>query len=110
MAEKPKPVIAQEWEESERGWGVRPDGLSLHLNDHDRVQFIKRQQERQRRYFEELGITDTPDEYTRPRGAGAIIDVNARIYADVRKHQYGCHTKYQSIAHAGDLSKPEAGI
>lgn len=25
-------VILQRWEESERGWGVNPDGCSLHLN------------------------------------------------------------------------------
>jgi len=23
--------VVQAWEESERGWGVRPDGLSIHL-------------------------------------------------------------------------------
>ena len=36
-----KPVIKQLWEESERGWGIRPDGYSLHLNNEDRKQFIK---------------------------------------------------------------------
>ena len=35
------PVVCQYWEESERGWGVRPDGCSLHLTEADRKQFIK---------------------------------------------------------------------
>lgn len=26
-------VICQKWEESERGWGTRPNGYSLHLAD-----------------------------------------------------------------------------
>ena len=28
-----KPVIVQYWEESERGWGVRPDGMTIHLSN-----------------------------------------------------------------------------
>ena len=27
-----KEVVAVQWEESERGWGVRPDGCSLHVS------------------------------------------------------------------------------
>ena len=26
-------VVVQKWEESERGWGTRPDGFSLHLTE-----------------------------------------------------------------------------
>jgi hypothetical protein len=35
-------VIRQEWEESERGWGCRPDGYSLHLDKEDRNTYIKK--------------------------------------------------------------------
>jgi hypothetical protein len=33
-------VVYQSWLESERGWGVRPDGYSLHLSLGDRKRFI----------------------------------------------------------------------
>ncbi len=33
-------VVVQKWEETERGWGVRPDGFSLHLTDADRSAYI----------------------------------------------------------------------
>ena len=34
-------VILQLWEESERGWGVRPDGCSLHIDDVERDLYLK---------------------------------------------------------------------
>ncbi len=33
-------VIVQKWEESEQGWGIRPDGYSLHLTEEDRKAFV----------------------------------------------------------------------
>ena len=33
-------VILQFWEESERGWGVRPDGCSIHLDSNERNSYI----------------------------------------------------------------------
>lgn len=33
-------VVVQEWTEYERGWGQRPDGVSVHLSDMHRVAFI----------------------------------------------------------------------
>lgn len=53
-------VILQYWEESEEGWGVRPDGVSIHLTLDDCGLFIKE-------YWDSM-----PDavqyEYSRPIG------------------------------------------
>lgn len=34
-------VIVQKWEESERGWGTRPDGYSIHPDDAARKRFMR---------------------------------------------------------------------
>jgi len=52
----------QRWEESERGWGIRPDGCSLHINE-----------EFHRRYLNEIYTIRqsevlVPDEYERVSG------------------------------------------
>ena len=35
-------VVLQEWEESERDWGVRPDGISLHKDMPSYGRFVKK--------------------------------------------------------------------
>ena len=53
-------ILCQKWEESEQGWGVRPDGYSLHALETDRQTFIKEHNAR---------LPDTPPaEYSRPSG------------------------------------------
>jgi hypothetical protein len=49
--------IIQKWEESERGWGCRPDGFSIHKNEIDRVNYIQT-------YNDSLP-KEVPDEYSR---------------------------------------------
>ena len=53
-------IVHESWLESERGWGVRPDGYSLHLSDEDRVSFIEA-------YWDTMP-DEVPDEYSRPAG------------------------------------------
>lgn len=61
------PVVVQMWEESERGWGVRPDGYSLHPNNGALTQYVKD-------YWD--GLPDkAPDEYSRPCGSPFIKDI-----------------------------------
>lgn len=69
-------VIRQNWIESERGWGIRPDGYSLHLNDEQRAQFVKA--------YWDSKPNETPDEYSRPDGAPERIEVDASIYEAVK--------------------------
>ena len=55
-----KKVYLQYWEESERGWGVRPDGCSLHTTLINHKKFINSI------YSDRDG--DVPDEYDRVVG------------------------------------------
>lgn len=51
---------AQAWEETERGWGTRPDGYSIHSTKEDVQKFIND-------YWNSMPDT-IPDEYSRPVG------------------------------------------
>ena len=48
-----------EWEESERGWGCRPDGTSIHLSQEECSKYLKE-------YWERQPKGEAPDEYSRP--------------------------------------------
>ena len=70
------PVVCQKWEESERGWGTRPDGYSLHLSDTDREAFIKD-------YW--AGMPNAvPDEYSRPDGTPYVCDADSETYKKIK--------------------------
>ena len=72
-------VWLQSWEESEAGWGTRPDGFSLHLTQEAAKEyadnFMKSQHDR-------LGDA-TPAEYDRPAGSPYEVNVNDEIFADI---------------------------
>lgn len=74
------PVIRQDWEESEAGWGVRRDGYSLHLTEADRLAFIKD-------YW--AGMPDKvgaqpPPEYSRPALTRTeIVTVDEATYQEL---------------------------
>lgn len=53
-------LICQQWEESERGWGCRPDGFSLHRTEADRKAFVEA-------YWARMP-NRAPSEYSRPTG------------------------------------------
>lgn len=59
---EPGQVVLQvlRWEESERGWGTRPDGFSVHASAEEMADYVKS-------YWN--GMPDRiPDEYSRPAG------------------------------------------
>lgn len=70
-------VVAQDWEESERGWGVRPDGCSLHLTEADCRQYISKYWDGMPRF--------APDEYERPAGQPYHVAVPMDLYEEVVK-------------------------
>jgi hypothetical protein len=74
-------VLCQKWEESERGWGTRPDGYSLHLTDADREVFIARYWADMPKYV--------PDEYSRPSGTAYLCFVDDNTYEEVTANIYG---------------------
>lgn len=78
-------VYCQIWEESERGWGTRPDGYSLHLTLADAEQFRKEYLDHQHEYFESIGEKGVPDEYTRPYGEPYRVKVSDELYKQLVK-------------------------
>ncbi len=80
-------VLYQEWEESERGWGVRPDGFSLHVDRAHRDAFVTSYQKRQHEYFVSSGMSEdsVPDEYTRISGEPIAINIPAKILTQLDK-------------------------
>lgn len=69
-------VIVQKWEESERGWGTRPDGYSIHPTEEARERFIKAYWDRQPK--------ETPDEYSRPHGTPYTAEVPAADFEKMK--------------------------
>ena len=71
-------VYLQHWEESERGWGVRPDGCSLHLD------LIKHKS-----YVEDVynqRDTDTiPHEYDRVVGEPIEVMISDVMFEELNK-------------------------
>ena len=82
-------VYRQDWEESELGWGIRPDGYSLHLSLEDAAIFAKNYMIQQENYFKERGVKGVPDEYSRVSGKAYEVDVDKKIYQEIRKSEFG---------------------
>lgn len=76
-------VLAQDWEESERGWGTRPDGFTLHLTLDAHKAYVEAFWKRQRAQLGEA----TPDEYTRTCGDPKLVEVSEKIYRKLVKHK-----------------------
>lgn len=74
-------VVRQEWLESERGWGIRPDGYSLHVSEADRVAFI-------REYWDRMP-DHVPDEYSRPCGNPELVDIDEALYDELKTSRNG---------------------
>lgn len=87
-ARKPvvRTVVCQEWLESERGWGCRPDGASLHLTNADLDAYVKEYWEREKQFNPSGAV---PDEYSRPDGSPRLIEVDAKTYNAVKKSKNG---------------------
>ena len=61
-------VFYETWTESERGWGTRPDGCSLHIDKAERDRYVKE-------YWDKQPSGEPPDEYSRPDGGGEYIEI-----------------------------------
>lgn len=77
-----KPIVVQEWEESERGWRRRPDGFSLHLTVADAKAYAKEYWDEEKKRNSKGGV---PDEYSRECGSPQLIDVEDIVYEAVEK-------------------------
>ena len=68
-------VVCQDWTESERGWGTRSDGCSLHKTLADRGAFIKD-------YWNSMP-DEIPDEYSYPEGSPYTLSVSKTMYGKI---------------------------
>jgi hypothetical protein len=75
----PRTLIQQFWREYERGWGDRPDGYTLHLNEEGRERFVKEFLRKQ----DARAKGRIPDEFSKPDGAQNVT-VSVALYAKVR--------------------------
>ena len=74
-------IIYVSWEESERGWGTRPDGSSLHLTIHDFRVFLKE-------YWDTLPDSP-PSEYSRPADKPVIVYASPELYMQIQEENHG---------------------
>ena len=91
-------AVAQNWEESERGWGVRPDGFSLHLSMEDCRRFREE-------YWAQQPKSFVPDEYSRERGEPLSVRVDEATFQALR----AAHEEGESgIWGSGSSARPDA--
>jgi hypothetical protein len=76
-----RPVVCQRWLESERDWGCRPDGASLHLTVEDAKKYSKA-------YWDKMP-KEVPHEYSREDGEPFLIDVDDESHRHRSKHSAG---------------------
>lgn len=74
------PAILVHWTESERGWGQRPDGVSLHRSKEAAAAYIEE-------YWDRMPPRgpkgEVPDEYTFPHDARIPVMVNGEVWIDI---------------------------
>jgi hypothetical protein len=73
-----KKVYLQYWEESEKGWGIRPDGCSLHIDVEEHKKYINS-------IYENRKINEVPNEYDRIIGEPIICFVKDDLLESLKK-------------------------
>ena len=74
--QKLEEIVYVSWEESEAGWGTRPDGCSLHLTREDYERYLKN-------HWAHMP-DEVPDEYTRPAGKPVVAYANPSLYTQIK--------------------------
>jgi len=95
-------VIYVSWEESERGWGTRPDGCSLHLTMECFREFEKDYWKRMKAAYGDR----VPDEYSRPAGRPVLAGVTGIWFEKIKNSKNGIRLLYNQERAAlenGDL-------
>jgi hypothetical protein len=97
------------WTESERNWGPRPDGISLHLDRAQSETYVKdywaRENARRDDSRDDIGI---PDEYERPDGDGRAVLVSKSVFEAIKTSDNGIRlgrTREQELTRNGELEK-----
>lgn len=73
--------VIQFWEESERGWGVRPDGCSIHIDEIGLSKYVGR-------VYEKRDPNNVPDEYSRVSGSPFECFVSDELLEKIKYDGY----------------------
>jgi hypothetical protein len=75
----------QEWEETERGWGCRPDGVWYYPTEEAAKKDTEAMLKRLRSYEAKQGYgsNNVPDEYSRPDGEPRFVQVSEALAAEI---------------------------
>lgn len=76
-----KTAILDTWTETERGWGQRSDGCSVHLTKDDYNVYVKK-------YWDALP-DKTPDEYDRPDNSIRNIVIFDDLFVKLQESEFG---------------------
>ena len=97
-----KVLVCLEWEESERGWGTRPDGFSLHKSKADCKDYVAE-------YWNKLP-NKVQDEYERPIDGIApyFVKTTQKLYDEVIKSKNGIRIYDNKMFK--ELDKVQGGI
>jgi len=78
-------VWCQPMEESEAGWGIRPDGYILSPTRKDLLICVQAFEKSQSKYFEEKGIP-LPAAYSRTSGSPYPCEIDYKLDRAIWKH------------------------
>lgn len=74
MNKQRRTVFIQNWEESERGYGTRPDGFTIHVDRKQRDEYVDW-------YYKTFNNSSyAPNSYTRIDGLPIEIEVSEELY------------------------------
>jgi len=93
-------VVLIEWLESEFGWGIRPDGYSLHLNQDNAENFIED-------YWNTMP-EEVPNEYSRPCYPAMSVKVTPTLYLKISESENGIrfyNRTFDEYIKSGDIIK-----
>ena len=90
------PVVCQPWVESERGWGQKPDGYSLHLDQNALDSYLKADAASKN--------GPVPEVYERPEGRPYNVIASDAVYKQLKKAK-GSFRSYDDAPQAGAFLK-----
>jgi hypothetical protein len=80
MSKKTHVAYMVTWTESERGWGVRSDGASLHLSQDDIGAYLKE-------YWDDMPA-EAPYEYSRNDSeTGTMVAISTKLYNQLKHYK-----------------------
>jgi hypothetical protein len=88
-------LIVQKWTESERGWGTRPDGYSLHLSEVHLKRYVEE-------YWARMP-NSVPDEYSYPDGTPYTFEADAETYEKVKASSNGIRSYERNYPGSGGI-------